>query len=312
MLGESLGQALVKCSVFHVDHHAADVIIRNPIGDAVCFVLGRRSAHRDISGAVREQNQQWKDIRVKDFFSADEIMSEGKAGGKGGFSAHRDVGEGAPGQLDGIRWRQDERGAIFLEDDQPHPIASLVSIGQQGENGAFRGSHSLCDRHGPGSVHHKEHQVGGALYAYFPLKVGRADGEGKPLSLFAALPLIGGCGAQGGIECQVGGLPLCRASLDIAAAFPVGMGARAAARLPTCQTVERSVQPARGKGFPNLDFLTTLPPGCIAGVKDFLGSGRQRTLIRALFQDFLAQAFFFSMVSASLGSGSGSPAEVAP
>ena len=41
MVGQRLGQALVECGMFHIDHHAADIIVGNLFSQAMGFILGR-------------------------------------------------------------------------------------------------------------------------------------------------------------------------------------------------------------------------------------------------------------------------------
>lgn len=72
---------------------------------------------------------------------------------------------------------------------------------------------------------------------------------------------MGRGGAEGGVEGQIADLvPLGQARLDVAAAFTVCLGARAAAGLLPRQAVELGVQAARSKLLGAVDLLPTLPP----------------------------------------------------
>ena len=168
-----------------------------------------------------------------------------------------------------------------MEDDQAHPVAALVGIGEQGEDGALGGAHALGDRHRPGGIDHEQHQVGGLLDADLALKIGRADGKGHPLAQLGALALEGGGGAHGGVKGQVIGAPVGGARLDVAAALALGVGARAAPGALAIQLIQGGVQLARGKGAADLDLLAPIPPIGIARLEDVLL--RRLSLSRLLF-----------------------------
>jgi len=119
---------------------------------------------------------------------------------------------------------QHEGGAIFLENDQPHPIAALVSISEQRDDGSLGGRHALGNRHRPGGIHHEQHQVGGLLYPHLALKIGRFNGECHLLALLCPFDLERSCSAQRGIESNIIGLAIGRAGLDVTAAFTLGVG----------------------------------------------------------------------------------------
>ena len=107
-----------------------------------------------------------------------------------------------------------------------------------------------------------------------------SDGKSHPFALFRAFLLErSGC-PQGGIKCQVIGLPVGWAGLDVAPAFAVGVGARAATRPFAVQLVQVGIQLARPEGFRRPLLSLPVPPVGIAYVEDAL-SGRL-TLVRTL------------------------------
>ena len=75
-----------------------------------------------------------------------------------------------------------------------------------------------------------------------------------------------------------------RAGLDVAAAFAIGAGLRAASALAARQAVELAFDPARGERFADLDLLAPLPP---AGVE---------RLVRRLTRRLDAAALLFILL----------------
>ena len=135
--------------------------------------------------------------------------------------------------------RQDQGGAVFLEDDQTYPVSPLIGIGEKGENCAFCGCHAFCNSHRPGGIDHKKDEVGGFLDAHFALKIALLNCEGDLFALFDSVFLIGGGGAQGGIKSKIVRFAFGWARLDIATAFALGVRARAATTVTPVDAVQR-------------------------------------------------------------------------
>jgi hypothetical protein len=138
--------------------------------------------------------------------------------------------------------RNMRRGLVPLEHDQPHPIAPLVGIDQQAQDGALGSLHPLAGRHAPTGIHHEQNQVGSPTDAHLALDVARPDGQGEVV--VCALPLVGGCLAQGGVEGDVVVLSLGWAGLDVATALAVGAGQAAATGRAPRETVQRGIDAA--------------------------------------------------------------------
>ena len=165
---------------------------------------------------------------------------------------------------------QNQAGAVFLEDDQANPVAALVGVGEQGEDGALGGAHPFGDGHRPGCIHEEEHQVGGAAHADLLLEVGFLDGEGDAAAGVGALPLEWGGGADGGIEGEIGGGVFRGMGLDVAAAFAVGAGARTASTVLAHHLIEGSIQPTWLEGFAGGYRFTAFPPLVVMVIKHIL------------------------------------------
>ncbi len=219
-----LGESLVECGVFHVDDHALDLFVRNQFRETVGFFLRRKRADRNVARPIGHDDQERFDIRVRYFLVLQHIRRHQQPGGERGLAADRNVNQGALGKLDRIRGRQDQCGAILLEDDQPDPVAALVRIGQQRKDGALGGVHAFCHSHRPGGIHQKQNQVRHALDAHLALQVGGLDGKCQTLAFLGA-PLLEGRGcAKGGIERNIVLFIPSRARFDVAAVFAVGLG----------------------------------------------------------------------------------------
>ena len=108
------------------------------------------------------------------------------------------------GQLHAAGGGQDEAGLVALEDDQANLVAALVGIDQQAEDGALGGLHAFAGRHAPAGIDDKEDQVAGAAHAHLALQVALAQLEGEVVfASRVALALVGGGGAQRGVEGDV-------------------------------------------------------------------------------------------------------------
>jgi hypothetical protein len=96
------------------------------------------------------------------------------------------------------------------------------------------------------------------------------DGESHSFTLLRPFLLERGSRPDGGIKCQVIGFPIRRASLYIAPAFTVGVGARAPSSPFAVQLVQIGIQITRPEGFTDFDLLAPIPPIGIAYVEDTL------------------------------------------
>ena len=164
--------------MFHVDHHAADFIVGDLFSQAVGLLLRGQFAHGYIPGPIREQDDERVNVGVQDAFLLNHFMRHVKPCRKRRFPTHRDVSQGALGELDRVCRRQDQRGAIFLEHDQPDPVATLVCVCEQRKDRPFGRGHALGDCHRPGGIDHKQDQVGRLLDPHLALEVTRPDREG--------------------------------------------------------------------------------------------------------------------------------------
>ena len=71
---KALRQTLIKGGVFHINHHAADILLGDLLGQAVGFVLGRHfSGHGDIPCPIRKHDHQGEHIRVSDLFAFEDL-----------------------------------------------------------------------------------------------------------------------------------------------------------------------------------------------------------------------------------------------
>ncbi len=226
MVCQGLRQALVEGSVFHIDDHTVDVIEGDLVRQAVGFILRWHGGHGHVTGTIGEQDHQRLNIRVQDTLAQQGLMSHVKPGGEGCLATDRDIRQGTLSEHNRVGGRKDHGCAVLLENDQTHPITALVGVGEQGQDSALGGRHALSDCHRPGGIHNEQHKVGGLFHAHLALEVTGADGEGYPLTLFLALLLEGGGGTYRGIKRQVIGFAVGRASLDIAPALAIGVGAR--------------------------------------------------------------------------------------
>ena len=300
--------------MLHVDDHAADVLVFEQVGGAVGLLLRREVRHRDVPRAVGEQDHQRHHVRVGVLFLLEDFEGQRQPGGERGLAAHRDIGERALGEVHRVGRREDERGLVLLEDDQPHAVAALVGVGEQGHDRALGCGHALGHGHGPRSVHDEQDQVRRALDANLLLQVARLDGK-RDLrlgALLCPLNLHGRGGAKGGVEGEVARLAVRGAGLDIAPALALGARARTAAALFAGQFVEGGIELARLKSLAGLDLLPALPPVRVAVVGEGLGLRLGLAVLRRrLFRGFLRYAlFFFTGVwldSAGCGSPSSPP-----
>jgi hypothetical protein len=89
-------------------------------------------------------------------------------------------------------------------------------------------------------------------------------------ALFGSLFLERSCGAQRGVEGQVVGLAIGRASLDIAPALALGVRAAATPAIAARDMVERVLDFARQESRPDLDLLAAIPPVGRKLVEDIL------------------------------------------
>jgi hypothetical protein len=172
--------------------------------------------------------------------------------------------------MDRIGGRQDGDGAILLEDHQSDPVAALVGVGEEREDGALGGRHPLGDGHRPGGVHHKQDEVARLAHADLLLKVGRLDGEGHLLPLIETVDLVGGGRPQGGVERDVVGLAGGGAGSDVAAALAIGASQAATAALAAGDAIDGVGQAAGSEDGPDLDFVAALPPVGAQGIEDRL------------------------------------------
>ena len=63
---------------------------------------------------------------MRDLFMRKDIVCHEQTGRERGLSTYRDVHQGALGKLYRVGGGQHQRGAVLLEDDQPHPVAALT------------------------------------------------------------------------------------------------------------------------------------------------------------------------------------------
>jgi hypothetical protein len=229
MVCQLLGEALVERSMFHVDDHAAKPSTGNLLGEAIRFLLRRDRPDGNIPRAIGQNNEQRFHVWVGDLLLREHFVRQEQSSRERCLAAHRDIRQRALGKHDRVRWRQDERGAVLLEYDQPDPVAALVRVCQQRQDRTFRRGHAFRHGHGPRRVHQEEHEVGGALHADFALEITFLDGERNLLALFGAPFLEWGCGADGGIEGDVVCLAVGRTGLDVPSVFALGMRAGPAA-----------------------------------------------------------------------------------
>jgi hypothetical protein len=102
------------------------------------------------------------------------------------------------------------------------------------------------------------------------LQVGGLDCKRHLLTLVGAFYLEWCSRPDRSIEGDIVRFAIGRASLDIAAALPFGIGARAAASAPAGQLVESRVELARVERLADFDFIAAVPPMGIAGIEDTL------------------------------------------
>ena len=229
VVGQRLGQALIERSVFHVDDHGPVASTCDLLGESKGLLLRRQGANRNIPCPIGQDDEQWFHVWMDHLLLGEHFIGHQQTGRERRLATHRNVGQGALGQRDGIRRGQDKCGAVLLEDDQTDPVAALIGVRQQGQDGTLRGGHTLCHGHGPGSIHQKQDQVGGLLDAYLALQVTFLDGKSHLLALLDASFLEGCCRADGGIEGHIVGFAVGRAGLNVTASFALGVRARAAA-----------------------------------------------------------------------------------
>jgi hypothetical protein len=87
-----------------------------------------------------------------------------------------------------------------LENDHAYSVTPLISIRQQGKHRTFSGTHSFCNRHGPGGIHYKEDQVGGLFDAHFALEIVFADRKSQVIVWGLTFFLEGCRRPDGGIK----------------------------------------------------------------------------------------------------------------
>ena len=305
VVGQTLRQALVEGGVLHVDDYAADFLSGDLFGQQVGLILGRQAAQGHVAGPIGEQDYQRSHVGVDHALLFDDLMSHIQSRGQGRFSTHGDIDQSTLGELDRIGGGQHQGGAILLEDDQPHPVAPLVGIGQQGEDSPLSGRHALGNRHRPGSIHYKKHQIGRFFDPHFTLQVAGLNRKRHFLALLGAPFLMGRGGADSGVECNIAGFSVGGSRLNVAAAFALRAGAGAAASPAAGEPVDGGIQLAGQEGFSGLDLFAPLPPIGVAGIEDILLGRFGRALRMAFFADlrFYATLFFFSPVSCSSDEG---------
>ena len=75
MVCQGLCQSLVECGMFHVDNHAMGFLGGDEFRHLVGFFLGRDATHRNVPGAIGEDDQQRHHIGVEQLFTAEHIVS---------------------------------------------------------------------------------------------------------------------------------------------------------------------------------------------------------------------------------------------
>ena len=227
MLGQRLRQTLIEGHVLHVDHHGVHVFLGDAFGDHVGLFLWGQVAHADVTSPIGEDDEQGQYVGVQNLLTAEHIVGKLEPCGKGRLAAHRDIAQGFFGKLHRVSRRQDQQRAVLLEGDQTDPVAALVGIGKQREDGALCGGHSFGDCHRPRGIYQEQHQIGGAPYAHLALVIAALNGKSH-IALFLQIgtALLEGCGGTEG--CVEGNVILAahsRARHDIAPALAVAVGA---------------------------------------------------------------------------------------
>jgi hypothetical protein len=148
------------------------------------------------------------------------------------LATHRNICQGALRKLDRIGGRQYQCCPIFLENDQPNPIAALVGVRQQGKDSPFGGLHAFSYRHRPGSIHDEHDQIRRFLDSHLALQIAGLNGKSNFLALVFTVNLVGSGCPDRGIKSNIRGFAICRARLDVAAALALSLGARTTPGLP--------------------------------------------------------------------------------
>lgn len=260
---QTLRQTAVEDLLLHVDHNAVDLLVGEHPRQLFDLLRYRSAGHEGhVAGAVGQNDQQGLHIRVQDLLARDDLPGHLQASREGRLAADRDARQRALRQQYRIGRRQHQGSAVFLEDDQPDPVAALVGVGQQRQDRRFGRLHALGDRHRPGAIDQKEDQVGGLAHAHFFLKIVGTDGK-SDLALLAqgfAAALIGRGGAQCGVKSHIAAVARGWARHDVAPAFGLGHRLGTSAALFADHFVERGVELARLKGLAWLDHLAAVPP----------------------------------------------------